>query len=158
MRKFSKKQYLAAGAAAVIVAAGAGTAFAYWTTTGSGSGSATTGTSTAFDVSVGTPVGDALSPAGPTDSVTFTVTNNGSGHQKVNSADVVSVANSNGSVWNTVAGCSASDYSITDVALTATDLAPGGTVNGTFSIQMLNLDSDQNGCKGATVPLYVHVN
>jgi hypothetical protein len=157
MARFTKKHYLAAGVAAAVVAAGVGTAYAYWTDSGSGSGSATTGTSSHFAVSVGTPTGDPLSPGGPTDHVTFTVTNNGSGNQKVSSATAL-VAKSDGSTWDSVSGCSAADYSITNLSLTPTDLASGGSVTGSFDIQMVdNLSASQDACKNATVPLYVSV-
>lgn len=157
MRHLSKKQMAAAGAAVAIVAVGAGSAFAYWTDSGTGAGSAAVGTSAHFAVTVDAPTGAALSPGGPVDTVTFTVKNNGSGHQKVVAA-TATVANNDGSTWTSVAGCSAADFSIGDVAVTAADLAPGATTTGSFTIQMVNNTSaSQDGCKSATVPLYVSV-
>jgi hypothetical protein len=157
MARFTKKHYIAAGVAAAVIAAGAGAAYAYWTDSGSGSGSAATGTSSPFGVSVDTPVGDPLSPGGPTDTVSFTVKNNGSGHQNVTTA-VATVANADGSTWDSVTGCSAADYSISNVSLAATNLAPNASVSGSFDIQMVDTGVSQDSCKSASVPLYVHVN
>ncbi|HEY3716614.1 MAG TPA: hypothetical protein VGL39_18970 [Jatrophihabitantaceae bacterium] len=155
--RITKKKVAAISAGAALVLAGGGIALAYWTTTGTGSGSATTGSSSPFEVTLAAPVGYPLSPGGPTDHVAFTVKNNGGGYQKVNTADTVAVATGDGSAWTAVSGCSAADYSITNVSLTATNLAPGGTVDGSFDIQMIDTGANQNLCKGATVPLYVHV-
>lgn len=153
-----KKRYMVAGAAAAVaVAVGAGVAVAYWTDSGTGSSTATTGTSTNFQVTVTATAGNAaLTPGGPTDAYTFTVKNNGTGNQKV-SAATVAVKNSDGTDWTSVTGCSAADYSISGVSVTAADLAAGATTSGAFSIQMIDGSGNQNGCKNATVPLYVSV-
>jgi len=154
MRKFTKKQYLAAGAAAVIIAGGAGAAFAYWTSTGSGTGSASTGTSTSWAVTTDAADGDALTPGGPTDTITFHIQNNSSGVQHLNAVQVT-VANNDGTTWDAVSGCSAADYSVGTPDFTAGDVASGATVTGTVTISMNNLSSNQDGCQNATVPLYV---
>ena len=133
MRKFTKKQYLAAGAAAVIIAGGAGAAFAYWTTSGTGTGSATTGSSSTWEVSSDAATGDALTPGGPTDTVAFHITNNNSGVQRLRTV-TVTVANSDGSAWTSVSGCSAADYSVGTPAFNPGDVASGGTVDGTVTI------------------------
>lgn len=152
MRKFSKKTYLATGAAAIIVAAGAGSAIAYWTTSGTGTGSASTGTSSSFVVTTDPAAGDPLTPGGPSETVAVHVNNPSSGHQKLQTL-TVAVAQADGSAWTTVSGCSAADYTVS-VPVTATDLAPGATYDTVATISMNNLASSQDGCKGATVPLY----
>ncbi len=154
MRKFTKKQYLAASAAAVIIAGGAGAAFAYWTSSGNGSGSATTGTSSPFVVTTDSATGGPLTPGGPAETIAFHVKNNNSGVQHL-SAVAVTVANSGGTAWTAVAGCSAADYTVGTPTFTAGDVASGATVDGTVTVTMNNLSSNQDGCKGATVPLYV---
>jgi hypothetical protein len=148
MRKFSKKQYLAAGAAAVIVASGAGVAFAYWTSTGTGSGTATTDSATNWNVVVDSTNLHDLSPAGPIETVHFHVTNPSSGVQNLQNtiASVVSTSH---------AGCGAGDFTVGTTSITYGDVASHTTVDGTFTLQMRNLASNQDACQGATVNLQV---
>src|SRR5690242_11687883 len=147
MRKPSKK--VVVGVAAVAIALGtASGAYAYWTSTGNGSGSATTGTSTTWAVTSDAATGGALTPGGPTDTIAVHVKNNSTGVQSL-TAVTASVANSNGSDWTSVTGCSAADYTVGTVSITPGDVAPGATVDGTVTIKMDNLAADQNGCKGA---------
>ncbi|MDT4923257.1 MAG: hypothetical protein QOG01_970 [Pseudonocardiales bacterium] len=150
MRKFSRKNYIAAGAAAVIVAAGAGTALAYWTSTGSGTGSATTGTSSNFTVLIDSTTLADLTPGGPTDVVAFHVTNPSTGHQKFTSAlaSVVDTSNS---------GCTAADFAITATTAAYGNLDPSATVAGSFKLQMIDTGVGQDACKGVTVHLKVDV-
>src|SRR4051812_2750164 len=108
--KFSKKTK-AAVLAGVLTVGIAGGAYAYWTTTGSGSGSATTGTSSVFAVTTDAATGSPLTPGGPTQTVAFHVANNNSGVQHL-TAVAVTVANSDGSAWTAVNGCSAADYTV----------------------------------------------
>src|SRR6478735_3766720 len=152
-QKMTKKS-TAIAAAAVLGLATAGGAYAYWTTTGSGTGTATTGTSTAFVVTTDGATGGLLSPGGPTQTVPFHIKNTNSGVQHL-SAVAVSVALSNGADWTSVVGCSAADYTVGTPSFTAGDVASGATVDGTVTISMNNLASNQDGCKGAAVPLYV---
>ena len=156
MPKFGKKKLIVGAVAAAVIAGGAGAAYAYWTTSGTGNGSATTGTSTNYDVTVDAPTGGALSPGGAVDHVPFTVKNVGSGYQNVTTASAV-VANTDGTAWTSVAGCSAGDYAISNVSITSANLAPNGTTTGSFDITMTDTGQNQNGCKGATVPLHVTV-
>lgn len=136
-----------------VLALGGGAAFAYWTSTGTGSGTATTGTSVNFTVTSSAATGGPLTPGGPTASVAFKVTNPGTGTQ--NLSDVtVTVANADGSDWTAVAGCSDLDYTIGTPAITYGDIVAGGLANGTVTISMNNLASNQDGCKNAVVPLY----
>lgn len=159
----STKITAAVGGAALTLAT-AGVAYAYWTTTGSGAGSATTGTTSDFTITNAATTGTALSPNGPTQTATFNVHNPGSGAQKANTV-VVSIANSDGTPWTAVSGCSASDYSVggelADVSHSITVnqvLAAGGdSTQQSVTVKMLDTGSDQNGCKGAAVPLYYAV-
>jgi len=137
-------------------------AYAYFTSTGNGSGSASVGTSTAWAVTTLSATGGPLTPGGPTESITYKVKNNSTGYQ--NLANVaISVANSDASAWTSVSGCSKSDFSIDGASAGATfndtaqaaDLAPGATATGTIVLQMVDSGSNQDGCKGATVPLYL---
>jgi hypothetical protein len=148
MRKFSKKQYLAAGAAAALILGGAGIAVAYWTSTGTGTGTATTGTSTDWAVVVDSTTLADLTPGGPTETVHFHVTNNNSGVQNLQ-ATVASVTSTSD------AGCGIADFAVGTTSITYGDVASHATVDGTFSLQMKNLATNQDLCKGVTVNLKV---
>ena len=152
--RITRKTLIAVGAGAAIAVAGSGIALAYWSSTGTGSGSATTGTSSAFVVTTGAASGGPLTPGGPGQTVAVHVKNANSGHQQLGTVHVV-VANSDGSTWTAVPGCSAADYTVTDPSFAAQDLASGATFDTSAQIVMNNLASNQDGCKNVTVPLYV---
>jgi hypothetical protein len=149
MRKFSKKQYIAAGAAAVIVAAGAGTAFAYWTSTGTGSGSATAGTDTGITVYQTSSVAN-LSPGSAAQALSGDFKNTNASAVKVSQ---VNVAFGAATVWQT--GCTSADFTL--VQPTAqTDLVPVGDHVGAWSggsIAMVNGTGNQDGCKNQAITL-----
>ena len=151
MRK-SRKATIVIGSTVGALAIG-GVAFAYWSTSGNGSGSAATGTSSEFVVSTDAATGDPLTPGGPTQTVGFHVQNTNSGVQRL-SAVSVTVANSDGSTW-TSGDCSAADFSIGTPQFTPGDIAAGATKDGTVTISMNNLSTNQDDCKDVTVPLYV---
>ena len=140
--------------AGVLVIATAGGAYAYWSTTGNAAGSASTGTSSAFVVTTDAATGSPLTPGGPTQTVAFHVKNTNSGVQRL-SAVTVTVATGTGAAWTAVAGCSAADYTVGTPTFTAGDIATNATVDGTVTVTMNNLGSNQDACKGVTVPLYV---
>ena len=152
MRKFSKKQYLAAAAAGVIVLGAAGTAIAYWTSTGTGNGSATTGTASNYTVTVANVSLADLTPGGPTDNVGFTVKNNSTGHQAYTTAVPTVTGTTN-------AGCTAADFQISNVVSGAANLGPSGsatdTATGSFDIQMKDTGVNQDACQNVTVHLQV---
>jgi hypothetical protein len=141
-------------AAAVITVVTAGGAYAYWSSVGNGSGSASTGTSSPFVVTTDAATGGPLTPAGPTQTVAFHVQNTNSGVQHLSNV-TVTVATSTGAAWTAVAGCSAADFTVGTPAFTAGDIASGATKDGTVTITMNNLSSNQDACKSITVPLYV---
>ncbi|MDF2442130.1 MAG: hypothetical protein JWR01_333 [Subtercola sp.] len=152
-----KKRVIAIVTAAVLVLGGGGAAFAYWTSTGIGNGTTTTGTSVAFAVAQTTIAGGPLTPGGPQETVSFTVTNPGTGSQRLN-AVAVTIVNTDASPFSvTVAGapaCTAADYTIGAVTVAAGDIAPSGVVTGTVVVTMNNLTTNQDSCKLAVVPLH----
>jgi hypothetical protein len=152
-RKMTKKtkSLVAAG---ILVVATAGGAYAYWSTTGNGSGSGSTGTTSAFVVTTDAATGSPLTPGGPTQTVAFHVQNTNSGVQHL-SAVSVTVATSTGAAWTSAPGCSAADFTVGTPSFTAADVAAGATADGTVTLTMKNLGSNQDGCKNVTVPLYV---
>ena len=170
----SKKRVIALGLSAALVVGVAGAAFAYFTSTGDGSGSAKVGTSTAWAVTTDAYSGGPLTPqpasclsalpCATTETVKYRVKNNSSGQQSLANV-AISVANADGSAWTSVAGCSASDFSIdglavgttaNDTALAANLAAGATTPDGTITLVLIDNGSSQNGCKDATVPLYLH--
>lgn len=138
---------------AAMVAIGGGAAFAYWTATGTGNATTAAGTSSNFTITSSV-AGDPLSPNGPTQTATFTVTNPGTGVQKLSDVEVT-VAGTTGAAWTAVAGCSADDFAVGVPDFEVTEIAAGGSVTGTVTLQMIDRPGiNQNGCKGATVPLH----
>ena len=152
--QIKKSKTKALAAAGVLVLATAGGAYAYWSSTGTAAGTATTGTSSAFVVTTDAASGSPLSPGGPTQTVAFHVKNTNSGVQRL-SAVAVTVATGTGAAWTSVSGCSAADYTVGTPTFTAGDVAANATVDGAVTITMNNLSSNQDACKGVTVPLFV---
>lgn len=139
---------------AAMLAVGGGAAVAYWTAAGIGNTTTSSATSSSFTIT-STVAGGALSPGGPTQTFTFTVTNPGTGVQKL-SAVAATVAATDGGAWTAVSGCSAADFTVGDPTFTVTEIPAGGSVVGTVTLQMKDRTGvDQNGCKGATVPLHL---
>jgi hypothetical protein len=160
--KLLRNRKLVALMATLALGATAVAGYAYFTSTGSGSGSALVGTSTAWEVNTSAYTGGPLTPAGPTETVGYSVKNNSTGQQSLANV-AIKVANADGSTWTSVPGCSASDFSISGAAAGATfnDTAPaanvaaGATRTGSVTIQMVDTLTNQDGCKNATVPLYL---
>ena len=150
----TKRITITAIVTAALVLGGGGAAFAYWTAQGTGTGTAKTGTSTAFVVTSDASATPALSPGGPTQTVTFTVKNPGTGSQKL-AAVAVTVATSDGFAY-AAPGCSAKDYAVGPVIIDggSRQIASLATVTGSVTITMNNGDYNQDGCQGVTVPLY----
>jgi hypothetical protein len=135
---------------AVLAAVGGGAAFAYWSATGTGAGSAATGQSVPFTFVSQAATGGPLSPGGPEQTVAFTVTNPGTGVQ--NLADVTVTVKSDWSV-GTILPCTAADFTVSTADVTRGSIDPSESVDGTVTITMKNLATNQNNCKGVTVPL-----
>ncbi|RFA07882.1 hypothetical protein B7R54_00625 [Subtercola boreus] len=152
-----KKRIVAIVTAAVLVLGGGGAAFAYWTSTGTGNGTTTTGTSVAFAVAQTTTAGGPLTPGGPQETVSFTVTNPGTGNQRLN-AVAVTIENTDATAFSVTVGgnpaCTAADYTIGTITVPTGDIAPGALVTGTVAITMNNLGTNQDSCKLAVVPLH----
>jgi hypothetical protein len=148
MPRWTRRKTYAAVGAAVFVVAGSGVAYAYWTSTGSGTGTATTGTSDPWTVTIDSTTNADLTPGGPTDTITFHVTNPNTGVQHLNNT-VASVVDTSDP------GCTAADFSVGATSITYGDVASGATVDGTFTLQMVNSSGNQDACKNATVNLKV---
>lgn len=148
-----RKKSAALVVAAGLTVAGTGVAYAYWTSTGEGDGTATTGTSIPFVVAAQTATGGPLTPGGATQLIPFTVTNPANAGVQTLSAVTASVLNADGSAFAS-GDCSADDYTVTITTPPAYGaIQPGGVVDGSATVTMLNLDSNQDDCQGVTVPI-----
>jgi len=154
MSKAAGRKKRIIGTTAALVALGGGAAFAYWTAAGNGSTTTNAGTSKNFTIS-STVTGEPLSPNGPVQTFTFTVTSpSNAGVQKV-SAVIAKIATDTGNDWTLVSGCSKDDFSVSTPQFTAKELAPGESTTGTVKLQMIDRPGvNQDGCKNASVPLY----
>lgn len=145
----NKKRFAAVAATAAAVLVGGGIAVAYWTTTGSGSGSATTanpsGTLTVNQTNTITDLYPGITPV----DIDLEIVNPDAAPYYVDEV-VVAIDDSAFPV-----GCTAADYVVTDG--TIDDDVPGSATTaytGTgASIAMVNSATNQDACKGVTVPL-----
>ncbi|HEY2562950.1 MAG TPA: hypothetical protein VGI44_04520 [Acidimicrobiales bacterium] len=155
LKRISKKGVVF-GLSAGVALGLTGAAFAFFTSTGSGSGSATTGSAGSWGVVASASTGT-MYPGQGTASVPFTITNNGSGNQALNS-ETPTVASSGGNVETTagnpataVAGCLATWYvpvNGTPSPANLTSIAPAATVSDTVTVTMTDAPTSQNSCQG----------
>ena len=136
-------------AAALVVAGGA--AFAWWTAGGSGTGSASTGTTTALTVTQSSPITGLAPGVGPqTLSGTFNNANTGPVYVSTLTVTISSITQAVGAVGS----CTAGDYQITGSPLAIGAEVPVGSSPWSGpQIAFVNLPTNQDGCKGATVNL-----
>jgi hypothetical protein len=149
MKQIAKKRGVAVVAAAVVtVMVAAGAAVAFWTTTGSGEGAAAVGDVSAVSVAQTNTV-TGLYPGGPAQDIDLDITNSNEGNVTIAKV-AVSVSGTN------KAGCTASDFTVTDATI-GVDLTPGDTAfsgaTSGASIAMKNTGSNQDACKNASVTL-----
>ncbi|VXB75194.1 Flagellar hook-length control protein fliK [Arthrobacter sp. 9AX] len=154
MGKVAGRKKRIIGTTIALVAISGGAAFAYWTATGSADTTTKAGASKNFTVTSSV-AGDPLSPNGPTKTATFTVTNPGTGVQKLSTV-TAAVAGANGAEWTAVTGCSAADFKVGTPVFTQTEIKAGESVTGTVTLQMVDRPGvNQDGCQGADVPLHI---
>lgn len=159
IRTMSRKKRLTITAAvtAALLVAGGGAAFAYWTAYGSGTGTATTGTTTNFTITSttsGGSTGGSLTPGGPPQTITFTVTNPGAGKQKLSTITPTITSATAPNVFPTT-GCTAADYYFGTPSVIYGEIAAGGTLSGSVTLTMNDSTTDQDGCKGLTIPVLI---
>ena len=147
MRKLrlSKKLVFTSITAVAVLITAVG-AWAYFTTTGSGSATGSTGTSSA--VTLHGTVASTLYP-GTSSSVSFTVDNPSSGHQKVGTISLASVTADAGH-----SSCVVADYTMAD-GVANQDVASGNgiAITATGTLTMANTAVSQDACKNATLTL-----
>jgi len=152
MKRFSKRTWVLGGVAAVVAASAIG-AFAYWTVSGSGSGSASTGTGNVAVTVNQTSSSSGLYPGGSV-GLSGNFTNPASFNQYVTSVSA-SIQSFSYQADNTKPACTNADFSISgSPAAVGQDVAPGtgGSWTG-ITLSMTNAATNQDNCKGVTVPV-----
>ena len=151
--KLRTKIAVGATLGAAVLGGGGMLAFAYFTSTGSGTGNGTVGSASHWTVTAGSPTGPGLLPGSGTDTVTYTVTNPGSGHQGFTTTTAAMTTDNSGGVFDTVQGkfvdgCLASWFTVSNTPPAAADVPGGGSVNGSLTISLNNVNSSQDACQG----------
>jgi len=138
--------------AVVVVVATAGLAFAYWTATGSGSGSADTGSASSVTVK------QTVSPTGlyPGGTVALSGNFDNPNPGKVYiTAVTASVSSFSARADGTKPACTQADFTITGTAPVGAEIASGNGVGSWsgLSLNMTDAGTNQDNCKGITVPI-----
>lgn len=134
----------------LVFAIAAGGAYAYWTNSGSGTGTAATDSPAAGQLTVsGTPI-TGLAPGVAAKPLTGTINNTGTSDVRVSTLSAtISIDTA-----HATAGCAASDYTLVQPTITASNIAAGGnTPFSSGTIAFNNKATNQDFCKGATVTL-----
>ena len=153
-RILKSKKGIALLATLALAIGGGGAALAYFTDAGSGTGTASVGSSTQFTV-YGTVSGSSLYPGAAGVTVPITVTNNGSGSQKVGTVTLDSItADAGHASCITTLNASGSAFTFANPVTINQDLAASATstaVNGT--LVMNDTGVSQDSCQGALLTL-----
>lgn len=153
MAKFTKKKKFAAIATAVVVVGTGGAAYAYWTNSGSGSGTAGTGTNAAVTV-VQTSSIAGMYPGEGTRALSGNFNNPNAGNTYVTA---VTATGYTIDATHVTAGCTVAqgNYTLGGTSNTPGDVAAGNGVGAWsgLTVQMNNLGTNQDACKGATLTI-----
>lgn len=152
----TKKRALVLGVVAALAVAGI--AIAYFTSTGSGTGSATVGSATAFKVTVSAATGGPLYPGSGSESLAYSVKNEGAGAQNVNSTSATVASDEAGDITQggePVEGCKASWFTATDTSPAPVNLKGGESASGSVEVTMQDSGSNQDACQGASPDITV---
>ena len=146
------KKKAAVAVAAIVVVGGSLAAYAYYTaSSASDTENGAVGSAASWSIVVGAFGGDpALYPGQGTQTATYTVTNTGSGNQRLTAMNA-SVADAGGCLgsWFTVAaGNPASGF-----GPTGTSITPGNSTTGTVTLQLKDEPVNQDACKLANTPV-----
>ena len=150
--QFSRKRAAAVATGAALTLIVGGVAFAYWSTTGSGTGSAATGNVVAVTINATSPAVTGLYPGGPAQNVSGNFNNPNSGSVYIQQVSVAVDPTWSAGSTNP---CTAADFTVTAPAANNAEIIKGNGVGawGTATIKMNNLATNQDSCKGVTVPL-----
>src|SRR5580700_8989226 len=130
MKRFMNKKVAAVGLAVGLTLAGAGAAFAYFTSTGNGTGQGFVGSASNWTVTAGA-VSGTIYPGAGSETITFTIKNNSSGAQALDTA-VASVNSSGGNITQNgvaLSGCSATWFAAS-AATPASGFGDGHSILG----------------------------
>jgi hypothetical protein len=153
MRTLSKKSRVAIVGAVVVAVAGGGVAYGYWSTSGSAAGTAESSPGGASLTIEQTAAPSDLAPGAPAGVISGTVHNTAAHSAYVHQ---VSVSITGVTQAPYVTGtCTASDYTLSNPTMTLDkELAADGSAAFSGATLAFNdTDSNQDGCKGATVHL-----
>ena len=151
MLHISRKAILPIALGATVVL-GAGVAYSQGASMRHGVTTATTSPDLQLTVTQTRIAGGPLSPGGPAQTASFTVTNPTSGMRNLTGV-MVTVASADGSAWDSVIGCSAADFEVDLPTFTYGHMAAGTSRDGHVDIRMLNTNRNQDACKNQDVPL-----
>ena len=132
-----------------------GAAFAYWTVGGGGTGTAETGTSQDITVVQTSTVTD-LRPGGAPQALSGNFDNANEGPVYVGTV-TVAIGTVTKAAGAPAGPCDATDYTLANATMTVNAEVPTGTGQGAWSGATIafnnKTDTNQDGCKGATVNL-----
>jgi len=165
MKRFMNKKVVAIGLAAGLTLGAAGAAFAYFTSTGSGTGQGSVGTASTWGVTAGAVQGGPIYPNAGSETITYTIKNNSSGAQALDTAVASVNADSNGYVTNqgvSVTGCKASWFTAVAAAPASgfgdgNSIAGGTTTTDVVTVTMQDSGTNQNLCELATPDINLNV-
>ena len=147
-KQITKKRALVLGVVAALTVATA--AFAYFTSTGSGTGSGSIGSASNWTVEVTSDSSEAIFPGAGSETLNYTITNAGKGHQNLAHTSVA-IASVGGNITEKgaeVPGCKASWFKAVDTPpVLPHDLASGEKVTGTVTVSMEDAAENQNACQ-----------
>lgn len=158
MKRLFSKKAVVVGLAAGLSLGVVGTALAYFTASGSGTGSASVGSPMDWGVAVTSDSTNSIYPGQGSETLDYTVTNNGSGNQAFSAATASVDHDSSGNVYdhgNAVTGCLYTWFTALASAPTpgfGTSIDPAGTATGTITVTMQDEATSQNACEGITGP------
>jgi hypothetical protein len=148
MLHFSKKRAVIVGAIATLAIGGV--AFAYFTNSGAGTGSATVGSSAAATVNQT----NTLTALFPTTSqpVTVTVTNNGSGSQRITAVQLASIT-SDKPACDISLNATGSAFTMAPITIGETLAAGATSTPHSGTLTMNDTGANQDSCQGAALTL-----
>lgn len=149
---------IAAGAATgAMILGGGGAAFAYFTGDGNGTGTATVGSTATWSVAK-TGISGSMYPGAGSSVVTFTVTNNGSGAQAIESGNLAALVKDDGSgnitqSGTALVGCLSTWFHAspgTPASGYGVSIAATHSTTDDVTVTMDDSGTNQDVCKGAT--------